>query len=127
MADADTQGDGFIDETQFIEAFYKVGLKIRRESLEFIFDVMSERFGDMEQGESQFLNLVFFMGKLFTKNEHREVDEVDQTLQLIKAALIYKNVDFGVIFGEKTQEDTGKKGKGKKDKKVKEEKTGGEE
>lgn len=88
---------------------------------------MSERFGDMEQGESKFLNLVFFMGKLFTKNEHREVDEVDQTLQLIKAALIYKNVDFGVIFAEKTQEDTGKKGKGKRDRKVKEEKTGGEE
>lgn len=48
LADADTQGDGFIDETQFIDAFYKVGLKIRRESLEFIFDVMSERFGDTE-------------------------------------------------------------------------------
>lgn len=67
------------------------------------------------------------MGKLFMKNEHREVDEVDQTLQLIKAALIYKNVDFGVIFGEKTQDDTGKKGKGKRgDKRQKEEKSAAE-
>ena len=59
-----------------------------RDSLEFLFDVMSERFTapksmdnpDAPQLEDQYLNLVFFMGKLFSKHENREVNEVDLTL-----------------------------------------------
>ena len=36
------------------------------------------------------------------------------TLQLVKAALIYKGVDFGVIFAEQSEEQDAKKGRGKK-------------
>ena len=53
------------------------------------------------------------MGKLFTSHESREVNEVDLTLQLIKAALIYKGVDLGIIFAEDNS-DILKKPKGKK-------------
>ena len=64
--------------------------------------------------EDKFLNLMFFVEKLFTRNEYREVTEVDMTLQLIKASLIYKGVDFGVIFAEQSEEQDTKKGRGKK-------------
>ena len=49
---------------------------------------------------------------MFTKHESREINEVDQTLQLIKAALIYKGVDLGIIFAEDNS-DSLKKPKGK--------------
>jgi hypothetical protein len=42
---------------------------------------------------------------LFTKLEISAVSEVDQTLQHIKAALIYKGVDFGIVFAEINNED----------------------
>ena len=97
-------------------------MKITRDSLEFLFDVMSERFAsptsagenvDAPKEESKFLNLIFFMGKLFNRNENREVNEVDQTLQLVKAAMIYKGVDLGNIFAEDNQ-DNFKKPQGKR-------------
>lgn len=64
------------------------------------------------QVETKYLNLIFFMGKLFTNHESREVNEVDLTLQLIKAALIYKGVDLSIIFAEDNS-DSLKKPKGK--------------
>lgn len=84
-----------------------------RDSLEFLFDVMSERFldpktSDQQEGEprseSKFLNLIFFMGKLFSRHENREINEVDLTLQLTKAAMIYKGVDLGIIFAEESSD-----------------------
>ena len=71
---------------------------------------MSERFNQPDENSNElkadekFLNLMFFVEKLFTRNEFREVKEVDMTLQLIKASLIYKGVDFGVIFAEQSEE-----------------------
>lgn len=53
------------------------------------------------------------MGKLFSRHENREVHEVDLTLQLVKAALIYKGVDIGNIFAEDNA-DIDKKPAGKK-------------
>ena len=88
-------------------------MNITRDSLEFLFDVMSDRFTDPNtqddphapQKESQYLNLIFFMGKLFSKHENREINEVDLTLQLVKAALIYKGVDLGNIFAEDNEDN----------------------
>ena len=42
-----------------------------------------------------------------------EINEVDLTLQLVKAALIYKGVDLGNVFAE-DNEDNLKKPQGKK-------------
>lgn len=41
----------------------------------------------------------------------REVNEVEEALSCIKAALIYKGLDFSVIFAEQTEDSkkTGKK------------------
>ncbi len=50
--------------------------------------------------EKQYLNLIFFMGKLFSRHENREINEVDLTLQLLKAALTYKDVDLDNPFAE---------------------------
>lgn len=129
LAAADSQGDGFIDQEQFIAAFYLAKVNVPRENLEFLFDVMSEVFvrGSPEettsteplskaqilakqQAEKRFLNLDFFYRKLFQRNERREVTEVDETLSLIKASLIYKGVDFSIIFAEYTEDTDQKKG-----------------
>jgi hypothetical protein len=92
-----------------------------RETLEFIFDIMAENYTipptdfepeeDLSQDkQDKVLNLEFFLEKLFRENERREVDEVEQTLANIKAALIYKSLDFSIIFAEQSDETT-KKGK----------------
>lgn len=47
---------------------------------------------------------MYFSDKLFRKNETREVTEVDETLSYIKASLIYKGVDFSIIFAEQSEE-----------------------
>ena len=46
LAAADTSGDGYIDCTQFVDAFYRAKVNLTRDSLEFLFDVMGERFQD---------------------------------------------------------------------------------
>ena len=116
IASADCSSDGYINETQFIEAFYRAGVNIRRDSLEFLFDVMAERFtsakvklSDEPAEEEKFLNIFFFSNRLFTKRESEEVDEVDVTLQLLKSALIYKGLDFSAIFSEKSDEEPKKR------------------
>lgn len=120
---ADLCGDSYIDQDAFINAFYLAKVNVNRENLEFLFDVMSEKFvrgnnidpnrkepltkaelAFNAQAEKKYLNLLFFFGKLFQKNEVREVTEVDETLSLIKASLIYKGVDFSIIFAEQTEE-----------------------
>lgn len=106
LAAADESGDGYISKIQFIDAIYRADLKIERDQLELLFDVMSERFDqpltddDGMTAEIKHLNLPFFYSKLFTKNEVNAVSEVDHTLQHIKAALVYKGVDFGIVFAE---------------------------
>ena len=80
----------------------------------------------MQQASQKYINLSFFSAKLFQSSERREVTEVDETLSFIKAALIYKGVDFSIIFAEKTEEAETGLTKGKKDrqkvKKVEDEK-----
>ena len=103
MAAADESGDGYITKEQFVDAFYRAGVNMSRENLEFLFDVMSESFNEASDSivvDQKYLNLLFFIEKLFTRNEYKEFSEVDMTLQLLKASLIYKGVDFGVIFAE---------------------------
>ena len=55
--------------------------------------------------EEKYLNLSFFLSKLFKKNEYPQVADVDQTMMNIKAAMIYKGIDFGNIFAEKSIEE----------------------
>lgn len=80
---------------------------------------MAERFQtnstteDVPVVDEKHLNLPFFFSKLFTLSEVRDVTEVDQTLSQIKSALIYKGVDFGIIFAEATDESDKQPGKGK--------------
>ena len=75
LAAADETGDGYVDRIQFVDAFYRAGVSMRRENLEFLFDVMSERFNSPEEStgelkaDEKFLNLMFFVEKLFTRNE----------------------------------------------------------
>ena len=118
LAAADESGDGYITKVQFVDAFYRASVNMSRENLEFLFDVMSESFNEASDTmvvEDKFLNLLFFIEKLFTRNEYKEFSEVDMTLQLLKASLIYKGVDFGVIFAEQSEEvDPNKRGRGKK-------------
>ena len=62
--------------------------------------------------EVKHLNLPFFFSKLFTLSEFKDVSEVDLTLSQIKSALIYKGVDFGIIFAEANDDQENPAGKG---------------
>ena len=93
---------------------------------------MSERFEQKLEDltsedllkEVKFLHLPFFMSKLFMKDEVTDISEVDQTLSYLKAALIFKGIDFGIIFAEDTGEDEKKPSKGRRPKKSKNKKEG---
>ena len=54
------------------------------------------------------LSVTYFINKLFSTQETLEITEVDTILQNIKAALIYKGLDFSVIFAENTVENVKK-------------------
>ena len=97
-----------------------------RDQLELLFDVLSERFdsntqeqdGNEQQAaelqaEKKYLYLPYFMSKLFKMGEVRDISEVDETLSCIKAALVFKGIDFAIIFAEENEEDDKQKG-GKK-------------
>jgi hypothetical protein len=62
---------------------YKADIKIERDSLEILFDVMSERFdqpkheSDLNDEVTKYLNLPYFFSKLFTKQEINSISEVD--------------------------------------------------
>jgi MoxR-like ATPase len=110
LAASDEAGDGYITCIQFIDAIYRADLKIERDQLELLFEVISERFDDPIAKDKnvppqKYLNLPFFYSKLFRQNETSAIQEVDLTLQSIKAALIYKGVDFGIIFAEQNEDD----------------------
>jgi len=106
----------------FVGAFQRADVGMERDTLEFLFDIMSESYTmpktdyepkgmeDDEQTVERVVPLDFFMSKLFQTQETREIDEVELTLANIKAALIYKGLDFSIIFAEQS-EDAGKKPK----------------
>jgi hypothetical protein len=77
-----------------------------RDNLEHLFEVMSERFDeptDETQSSEKFIDLKFFNQKLFTTQECREVTEVEITLTLVKASLVFKGLDFSSIFADASQ------------------------
>lgn len=125
LASADTAGDGYLQQDQFIQAFQQVGLPISRDTLEFLFKVLSEPYTlpktEFEPRSAQpshddpaterVLSLSFFMSKLFRPHEQREVDEVEQTLSQIKAALIYKGLDFSIVFAEQSEDGGQRRGR----------------
>jgi hypothetical protein len=120
LASADTEGDGYLLKDQFILAFHQVGVNIDLDTLEFLFDVMSEAYtlpktnyeprNDESQTNSQekIVSLNFFMNRLFRANETRETDEVEEALSHVKASLIYKGLDFSIVFAEQTEESLNK-------------------
>lgn len=116
LASADEEGDGYLQKQQFVKAFLRAKVPMDRDTLEFLFDVMSESYmlpkTDFEpkasgKGEEvqqpKVLNLQFFLEKLFDKHESREVDEIEDTLSNIKASLVYKGLDFSIIFAEEEE------------------------
>ena len=113
LAAADEAGDGYISKIQFVDAVLRAGIAVDRDNLELLFDVMSERFDTQKPDEEnshpdqdvKYLNLPYFFSKLFTVSEVRDITEVDQTLSAIKSALIYKGVDFCIIFAEASDDD----------------------
>ena len=125
LAQADAEGDGYLQQDAFIAAFQQAGLSLSRETLEFLFQVLSEPYTlpsteyEPREGRPEHeaapservVSLNFFMNKLFRAEEQREVDEIDQTLSQIKAALVYKGLDFGVIFAEQADDGGARKGR----------------
>ena len=50
------------------------------------------------------LSITYFIDKLFSNSEQKEMNVVDQALQKIKAALVYKGLDYSAVFAESTKE-----------------------
>ena len=50
------------------------------------------------------LSITYFINKLFSEVETSELSDIDVTLSHIKAALIYKGLDFSIIFAENSVE-----------------------
>lgn len=137
LAGADTEGDGFIKKELFIKAFQVANVSIDLNVLEFLFDVMAETYSipptDFEPNQrgadespERVMSLKLFMERVFNQHEMREVDEVELTLSNVKAALVYKGIDFSIVFAEQSEETTQKKFK-QQTKKSKEEKKRQEE
>ena len=80
----DTQGDGYIRKEQFVEAFDKAGVREDRDVLEFLFDMVGERFnthrapdGSQPAEEERILSVSYFINKLFNTSETVEINEID--------------------------------------------------
>lgn len=106
MTSVDTTGDGYIKKEQFIEVFERAGVNVDREVLEMLFEVVGEKYntskkqGNSSNDDEKVLSITYFINKLFSQVETVEINEIDQVLQNIKATLIYKGLDFSIIFGE---------------------------
>lgn len=59
---------------------------------------------DKSEVENRTLKLKFFLTKLFQEHETKEVDEIETTLSNIKSALVYKGLEFSVVFAEESEE-----------------------
>ena len=74
--------------------------------MEFLFEVIAEKYntvheeGDVTNNDQKVLSITYFINKLFSNIETNELNEIDQILQNIKAALIYKGLDFSIVFAE---------------------------
>ena len=84
--------------------------------LEFLFDVVAEKFntsrndGTTSNDEDKILQITYFINKLFNTSETQEINEVDVVLQNLKATLVYKGLDFSIVFAEEDSvEEKGKR------------------
>ena len=55
------------------------------------------------------MSVTYFINKLFNISETTELNEMDVILQNIKAALVYKGLEFSIVFAENTVEDVKKR------------------
>lgn len=82
--------------------------------LEFLFNVVAEKYNtvpdesDTTNNDEKVMSITYFINKLFSNQETTEFYEVDQTLQNIKAALIYKGLDFSIVFAENSVDNVKK-------------------
>lgn len=82
--------------------------------LEFLFNVVAEKYntvpsdGETTNDDQKVMSITYFINKLFSSFETTDLTEADQTLQHIKAALIYKGLDFSIVFAENSVETTRK-------------------
>ena len=84
--------------------------------LEFLFDVVAEKFntsrndGTTSNDEDKILQITYLINKLFNTSETQEINEVDVVLQNLKATLVYKGLDFSIVFAEEDSvEEKGKR------------------
>ena len=83
--------------------------------LEFLFEVVAEKYntnredGTNSNEDDKVMSITYFINKLFSNVETSELNEIDVILQNVKAALIYKGLDFSIVFAENTVETKNKK------------------
>lgn len=94
-----------------MDAFDKAGVKEDRDVLEFLFDMVGEKYnthrteGASSNNEERVLSVSYFINKLFNTSEITEINEIDSILQNLKATLIYKGLDFSIVFAESDSEE----------------------
>lgn len=81
-------------------------MKEDRDVLELLFEVVAEKFvtnradGSPSNDSEKILSITYFINKLFNNSETVEINEIDTVLQNLKATLIYKGLDFSIVFAE---------------------------
>lgn len=90
-------------------------MKEDRDVLELLFEVVAEKFvtnradGSPSNDNEKILSITYFINKLFNTSETLEINEIDTVLQNLKATLIYKGLDFSIVFAEADSVDEGRK------------------
>jgi len=94
----DQYGDGYITKSEFVQAFSRAGIEIEKETLQYFFDMTSERF--MPKDNEKVLSINTFIRKILTESESSEFSEMAKLLGKVAYSLTYRCIDFDVIFSE---------------------------
>ena len=92
----DEHGDGYITKKQFFEGFEKAQINIDKETLDYIFEMVSEKYTPREQ--EKVLNIAHFLKQLLTKEEHKEYNEIEEILSKISSSMSYRGIAPEKLF-----------------------------
>ena len=98
LGSIDEHGDGYITKQQFLKAFDRADIKIDREMLEYLFDLLGEQYilGD----NMKILSIGYFLKKLFTKTENIEINQIKGMMKKILLVLEYRGMEPESVFAE---------------------------
>lgn len=96
LGTVDNHGDGYLTKKQFFEGFEKAQIEIDKETLDYIFEMVSEKYTPREQ--EKVLNIAHFLKQLLTKEENKEYNEIEEILNKISSSMSYRGIAPEKLF-----------------------------